>query len=146
MRAANRPVMASLSWRRLSRRRGNTCHGRPVPTRHTYSHGHIRDYDWEVVDTAAARVAAAVDLNEAMDALAAVAPEGLRLLTGQYSVMGRKLRWDNDEAHWYTGTRQREEPLSVVAVRLAPSSMPSLRIPLLGEPVPEHAGADDLPF
>ena len=55
-----------------------------------YSHGHIRDYDWEVVDTAAARVAAAADLNEAMDALAAVAPEGLRLLTGQYGVTGRR--------------------------------------------------------
>lgn len=111
-----------------------------------YSHGHIRDYDWEVVDTAAARVAAAADLNEAMDALAAVAPGGLRLLTGQYSVMGRRLRWDNEEGHWYTGTRQREEPLSVVAVRVAPASVPSLRIPLLGEPVPEHADADGLPF
>jgi transcriptional regulator with XRE-family HTH domain len=109
-----------------------------------YSHGHIRDYDWEVVDTAAARVAAAADLNEAMDALAAVRPEGLRLFTGQYGVMGRKLRWDNEEGHWYTGTRQREEPLSVVAVRVAPASMPSLRIPLLGEPAPEHADADGL--
>ena len=39
--------------------------------------------------------------------------------------MGRKLRWDNEEGHWYTGTRQREEPLSVAAVRVAPASMPS---------------------
>lgn len=111
-----------------------------------YTYGHARDYDWDLVNRAAARVAAAADLNETMDLLADVKPEGLRLLTGQYSVSGKRLRWDNDAGFWFTTARQPEEALSVVALRIAPATMPSLRIPLPGEPVAEDAGADACPF
>jgi hypothetical protein len=58
-----------------------------------------------------------------------------------------------EEGHWYE--QRREEVLTVAALRVAPVSVTSLRVPLQGKPVPSPAAdqvanssdiEDDIPF
>ena len=55
--------------------------------------------------------------------------------------MGRRLQSAKEE-YWYTNSRRREEVLTVAALRVAPMSTTTLRIPIRGKPVPSAADDD----
>jgi transcriptional regulator with XRE-family HTH domain len=113
-----------------------------------YSYENVSDYDPELRNSAAQKIEAAAHLNDEMDLLATVKPEGLRLLTGQYTVRGKRWRWDNEMSCWYTTDKQREELLRVVAVRIVPISVGNLRIQLIaGESeFPPQTSDMDIPW
>jgi hypothetical protein len=78
---------------------------------------------------------AAAQVNGGVEQLAKLKPEGLHVLFGQYTRWGKRVRWDEDEGCWFTHAKQREEILKVAAIRIAPVSTISVRIPLQGKPV-----------
>jgi hypothetical protein len=96
----------------------------------------IYDYDGSVETSAARRLEVAAQVNEGIARLVDLQPEGLHVLFGQYTRWEKRWRWDNDEMCWSTSNRQREEVLTVTALRIAPLSTMSLRIPIQGKPVP----------
>lgn len=111
---------------------------------HIHTFEHIREYDFSLQTSAVACMEAAAKVNAGIGALAGIKPEGLHVLFGQYTVMGKRLRWDNEMDHWYTRTNQSEEVLTVAALRLAPVSKISLRVPIRGKPVPPVVNFGDL--
>lgn len=105
----------------------------------------IREYDFSLLNSAVARMEAAAKVNAGIALLAGLKPEGLHVLFGRYTVMGKRPRWDDEMDTWYTRTGQPEEVLTVAALRMAPVSKSSLRVPIKGKPVPPTE-EDDLPF
>jgi transcriptional regulator with XRE-family HTH domain len=114
---------------------------------HPLTFEQVGDYDHSLGNSAAARLEAAAKVNEDLAQLRELQPEGLHPLFGQYSIMGKRVRWDPDEGCWYTSLKQREEVLTVSALRLAPMSVSSLRVPIQGKPVspePLNSSWDEL--
>lgn len=109
------------------------------------THGNINDYDTSLASSAAARMEAAARVNAGLRALAGLQPEGLHVLFGQYNVVGRRWCWDPELDAWSSSTRRSGEVLTVAALRMAPVSKTSLRVPIRGKPVPP-AENDGVPF
>lgn len=109
------------------------------------THGHINDYDTSLASSAAARMEAAAKVNAGLRALAGLQPEGLHVLFGQYSVVGHRWNWDHELDAWSSSTRRSGEVLTVAALRMAPVSKTSLRVPIRGKPVPPTE-TDGAPF
>jgi transcriptional regulator with XRE-family HTH domain len=69
-----------------------------------------------------------------------LAGHGVYVHCGSYMTMGQRLRWDNDEGHWYTMVKQREEPLKTVVVQISSSSAPKLNKRVKDRLAPEARG------
>lgn len=114
---------------------------------HPRSFENAFEYDRALLNSAARQLEAAAEVNAGLAQLPMLKPEGLHLLSGQYTRWGKRARIDGDTGQWYTHVNQREEILTVAALRIAPISMMSIRIPLRGKPAPTQTEEDtDIPF
>jgi transcriptional regulator with XRE-family HTH domain len=114
---------------------------------HPHTFQSIYEYDRDLQRSAARQIEAAAKANAGLAELAKLKPEGLHILSGQYTRWGQRWHWDNDEGCWSVHLKQRDEVLTVMALRIAPVSTTGLRIPLLGERPPLPSLDDDeVPF
>jgi hypothetical protein len=102
------------------------------------------DYDPQIQSSAARQIEAAARVNEDLTRMGELKPEGLHVLAGQYTFWGRRLH-RNLEGFWCRFLDDPREVLAVAAVRIAPVSTMSLRIPLKGQPVPPKEDSSSQP-
>jgi hypothetical protein len=124
-----------------------TCIVMPLLRRIEELHPHTferpGEYDWSLKNSTASQVEAASQLNADIRRLAELKPEGLHLVSGQYATLGKAWHYDFEESCWSTGTKQPEEVLQVVAMRIVPITTRQVWIPVIGRQVEAAGWVDD---
>jgi hypothetical protein len=102
------------------------------------------DYDRSIKRSAARRIEAAAKVNAGLAEMVKLKPEGLHVLSGQFTRWGLRMRWSSEADRWVNFVDQTEEVLTVMVLRIAPVSTTSLHIPLWGERPPTTGPGGDL--
>jgi transcriptional regulator with XRE-family HTH domain len=90
-----------------------------------------------VQGSVARKIEAAARVNADLDRMARLKPEALHVLAGQYTKWGKRIVRTFIGPGSVTMPGEHNEVLTVMAIRIAPITTTSIRIPLNGQPVPE---------